>query len=451
MRRCFDDHSESEPPIPSGPCSCWLPGCDSWENRSPGIQEIINATDLTFGVYAGLRAEGWDVPRLILLCGLDNGPTTPLPALKAELDYIASAYLGNASAGGASSFVDLDGGPLVLIFDGTGADHSGYSHPNFTIRWMASQLQSTPDFAKRGYWSWMDGTLQPEVTLSPSNASVNEASTLAPAFFAQGGWLNSALAVGRSGGMSLLSELSFVLGVTAGVPPAPSASTLTFLNVCQWNEFAGEAQGPAGTSYEDSYSPDLSNDLEPTSPWAPAYQRPGDVRAGGGWGYTGLNALALARALLADPSAADGSAALFVITPAVGTLANYTAPHVIELEWVAARFDSAGLRTGSQLLTNVSLPVSISIDGVTVATLPAPPTPGVQQYSLNVSALDPRFPHVVALTADAVPGGDHLTRWPLSFDVIDADTGVPLSTPVPARTTAWLWLPESQQASERAE
>ena len=394
-------------------------------------------------MYAGLHAEGWDVPRFIILCGLDNGPTTPLPALADELDYIASAYLGNATAGGADSFVELDGRPLVLIFDGTGADHSSYSNANFTIRWMASQLQTTPDFAKRGIWSWMDGTLEPEITLSPSNASVQEAATLAPAFFAAGGWLNSALAVGHSGGLSLLAELAYVLGATQGESPT-HASSLTFLNMCQWNEFAGTPNGPAGTTYADSYSPDLSNDLEPTSPWAPAYQRPGDVRAGGGWGYTGLNALTLARSLLADPTAADGSAALFLITPSLGSLANYSAPHTIELAWVAARFDSAGLADGSGLLANVSLPVSVTLDGVLVAELPAPPTPGVQTFALDVSSIDPSFPHVVTLTATPAPNNTHLTRWPLSFDVIDADAGVPLSTPVSAVATAWLWLPESQ-------
>jgi hypothetical protein len=107
--------------------NCWSPGCDSWDHRSLGIRELINATDLLFGVYAGLRrSEGWPVPRLVLLLGLDNGPTTPLPALEAELDYIATAYLGNETAGGADSFVVLEGKPLVIIFDGSGADHSDY-------------------------------------------------------------------------------------------------------------------------------------------------------------------------------------------------------------------------------------------------------------------------------------------------------------------------------------
>jgi hypothetical protein len=302
----------------------------------------------------------------------------------------------------------------------------------------------------------MDGTLQPALTLSPSNSSEVEAATIAPAFFAGGGWLNSALAVGRSGGLTLLAELSYVLGATAAASAAATngngravGTPPRFLNVCQWNEFAGTPNGPAGTSYEDSYSPDLSNDLEPTSPWAPAYVRAGGVRSGGGYGYVGLNALALARALLADPAAADGSAAIFVIAPAAGTIANYSAGATsIAVSWVCASFDSAGLRAsvvgGGGLLANVSLAVDIAVDGALVASVPAPAAPGVQSFALDVGALglDARFPHVLTVTAADDTG---LTRWPLSFDSVDADAGAPLAVPVRASATAWLWLPESQQ------
>lgn len=222
-------------------------GITVWEQRQPYAQELFNATDLAFGVYAGLRAEGWDVPRFLLLLGLDNGPTTPLPALMGELDYIALHYLANASAGGIDSFVLLDGKPLVIIFDGTGRDDSGITHPSFTLRFMASQLQSTPDFARRGIWSWMDGTMEPIITLDPHNTSVSEAVTIAPAFFAGDGWLNKAVAAGRSGGLTLLLELANLLGETVGKGrPLPK-----FVNVCQWNEFAGQAVGSA--TYEDSY------------------------------------------------------------------------------------------------------------------------------------------------------------------------------------------------------
>jgi hypothetical protein len=422
--------------------NCWLPGCDSWDHRSLGIQELINATDLTFGVYAGLRKQGWTVPKFIILLGLDNGPTTPLPALFDELNYIANAYLNNETAGGASSFVMLDDKPLVLIFDGTGADHSSFSNTNFTIRWMASQLQNTPNFAKRGYWSWMDGILNPLLSVSPNNSSTVEAATLAPAFFSSGGWLNTKSAMGRSGGLTLFSELSSVLVSLKSV----SISSSFFLNTCQWNEYAGTPEGPIGTSYEDSYSPDLSNDLEPTSPWASAYQRPGNVKSGGGYGYRGLNSLALVRALLSDPKAADGSTAIFILKPAVGDLSNYTSQKTIEIEWVITSFNSSTLLNGNSLLTNQSLPVSISIDGKVITTASAPSIPGPQSLTLDISAFDPRFPHVLTITALSSPNypNAELTKWPLSFDTIDADNIVPLVTPIPATATAFLWVPETQ-------
>ena len=411
--------------------NCW--GCASWGDRGSNIQELVNATSLHMGVYAALRRdEGWEVPRFIHLLGLNNGPTTPLPALMEELDFIAQAYLGNASLG-PGSFVQLEGRPLVLIFDGSGGDHSAISHANFTLRWMASQLQSSPSFAARGIWSWMDGTLQPLVSRAASGAA--EAATLAPAFFGRGGWLARGTAAGRSGGLTLLAEYASVAAATAPALPA-------FVNLCQWNEFNG--QPGAAPSYTDSYSPDLSNDLEPTSPFACAYARPGNVRCGGGWGYSGLNAVAMLRAAMVDASAVVNSSALLVLAPAVGDRANYSAPGFITVSWLAVRFE----RGAPLALANVSLPVALEIDGQVVATLPAPPgAPGVASAQVSTRGLDARFPHILTLRALPAPGGAHTTRWPLSFDYLDADAGaLPLAQPVPAAATAWLWLPESQEA-----
>ena len=431
--------------------NCWLPACSSWANRSVDTQQIVNATAAALAAFHRLRAaEGWSVPRFILLLALDNGGNTPLPALVDQLDYISSAFLANASAGGADSFVMLEGKPLVLIFDALGGNHSGFAHGDFTIRWMASQLQSTPEFAARGFWSWMDATSTPILTRNASNASVVEAAVLEPAYFASGGWLDAATAVGRSGGLTLLAELSALLGATVG-----SASALPlFVNICQWNEFSGTPAGrgapplPPGYAFMDSYSPDLSNDVEPTSPWAPAYNRPGNVRAGGGYGYSGLNALTLVRAALEDPASVDGSAAVFIVAPAVGSLCNYTSAKTISVSFVVTSFSLARLRSGGPFLANASLPVIVAVDGALVAALPAPATAGLQTLAIDASALDARFPHVLSVTAQPPAAGSlaHLTRWPLSFDAVDADTpgGVPLAQPVPARGTAWLWLPESQ-------
>ena len=413
-------------------------GLPSWEARRPNIQELVNATSLHMGVYAALkREEGWAVPRFIHLLGLNNGPTTPLPTLMEELDWMAQAYLANASLG-LDSFVLLEGKPLALVFDGSGADHSGVTHANFTLRWMASQLQATPDFARRGIWSWMDGVSAPLITRAPSGAA--EAATLAPAYFSRGGWLADT-AAGRGGGLTLLREFLSVAAATAPALPA-------FINVCQWNEYAGAATGAeGGGGYTDSYSPDLSNDLEPTSPFACASARPGNVRCGGGWGYSGLNALAMLRAAMVDVGAVNGSSALLVLSPAVGALANYSAPGTVTVSWLAVRFLAAA--PGSPLaLVNVSLPVALAVDGEVVATLPAPPgPPGIATAQLSTRGLDARFPHVLTLRALPAPDGAHATRWPLSFDAVDSDAAaLPLAQAVPATATAWLWLPESQAA-----
>ena len=84
------------------------------------------------------------------------------------------------------------------------------------------------------------------------------------------------------------------------------------------------------------------------------------MRCGGGWGYRGLNSLAAVRAALVDPAALDGSAELFVVAPAVGTVASYVAPHTVELTVVAARFSAASLHAGGAFLANVSLPVAVA-------------------------------------------------------------------------------------------
>lgn len=85
-----------------------------------------------------------------------------------------------------------------------------------------------------------------------------------------------------------------------------------------------------------------------------------------------------------------------------------------------------------------------------MAQLPAPEAPGPQVWQLDVSALDPHFPHVLTVTVlpagSGGSGGGHLTHWPLAFDALDADAagGLPLREAVPASATAWLWLPQSQ-------
>jgi hypothetical protein len=187
--------------------------------------------------------------------------------------------------------------------------------------------------------------------------------------------------------------------------------------------------------------------MEPTSPFACAYARPGNVKCGGGWGYSGLNALAMLRAAMVDAGAVNGSSALLVLSPAVGALTNYSAPGTVTVSWLAVRF-LAGAPGSPLALVNVSLPVALAVDGEVVATLPAPPgPPGIATAQLSTRGLDARFPHVLTLRALPAPDDAHATRWPLSFDAVDSDAAaLPLAQAGPATATAWLWLPESQAA-----
>lgn len=255
-------------------------GKSSFAQRGVQAQEIINATVAAVRQYDELRSqEGWDVPRFVMLLGLNNGPSTTLDAITEEMDWVAE----NIIAPYPESAVQYEGKPLIVVFDGSGADHSSFTHPAFTVRWMASQLQGT-HFDLKGYWSWMDGSIAPPIT---KHAGAAEAVTVTPAYFAGGGWLG-AQAAARNGGATLAAEVSSVL------QRAPGSTAPAFLHVCQWNEFAGQPNGggygPNHSSYVDSYSPNLSNDLEPTRYDLCAYARPG--RHCGGYSWQPANLLA---------------------------------------------------------------------------------------------------------------------------------------------------------------
>ena len=100
------------------------------------------------------------------------------------------------------------------------------------------------------------------------------------AFFPPGGWL-SEYAYGRRGGWTYVESFKHALRVKP-----------RFIEIHQFNEFAGQPEGhgygPNKDVYVDSYSVELSDDIEPVSLTAPAY------RGEGAWGFFYLN---LTRAL----------------------------------------------------------------------------------------------------------------------------------------------------------
>jgi hypothetical protein len=319
----------------------------------------------------------------------------------------------------------LGGRPVAVVFDGTGANHSTVTHPVFELRWMASQLQNTPGFAQTlDYWSWMDGSMQPVLSL---RAGVPEAATASSAFFAGNGWLDASTAAGKQGGSTLLQTAASALA-RAG------SQALPILWVNQWNEFAGQSNGqgygPNQNIYVDIYSSELGNDMEPTSLTACAYRRPGVLC--GGYGFQQLNLLQAVAALAhswpaqraASPLAL--SSFLFLNQPAWGV--DGASQTQLALQWSAFQISPAGPPLSALNLTVADLvfsldgsPVAPTPTGPQSATLPAPAATGAL-HSLVLSLRNASALH---------------TRFPVAADVLFPS---PLLQPVAPSAQAWFFL-----------
>lgn len=269
-------------------------GKKHWKERSPQADGILHTTQLFLEVLAGMRDEGLDVPKVALMPGLTNGPPTTMEAMNEQLEWIYQDYLRNPR------FKELwqiyEGKPLIIILDTgvlahkEGRTESAFRVPffkatltsrglfdeasidalrqqqgpvddtHFTVRWMSSQNQTTRHH-ELGYWSWMDGSLKPEVTYRDGKA---EAVTVTPAFFAEDGW-TAQDAYGRRGGWTYLESFKTAM---------EARPALVMLH--QWNEYHGQEEGkgrgPGNNRYTDTYSVELSDELEPISPTAPGYR-----------------------------------------------------------------------------------------------------------------------------------------------------------------------------------
>lgn len=127
--------------------SLW--GHQKWAQRGTGAQDLNNATVLALQVYAEMRKEGHDVPKALFMIGLQNGP----PATPSEVGNEAAWIRDNLiSPLGPDQFVQLDSKPLLLVlYCGNNAvpnasvTHAVSAGGDFTVRWMATQLQENPD------------------------------------------------------------------------------------------------------------------------------------------------------------------------------------------------------------------------------------------------------------------------------------------------------------------
>jgi len=383
-------------------------GLTHWDQRSDGVNALLHATQLSLEVLATMRDEGLPVPTMAIMPGLTNGPPTTMEALNEELAWIYHCYVRNPRFQGL--WQDFDGKPLVAVLD-TGAvgdrrgtTESAFRIPffkqtlgwseaeidafraaqppvdetHFTVRWMSSQNQTTRHH-ELGYWSWMDGVIDPPVTYRDGKA---EAVTVTPSFFNADGWTGP-LAHGRRGGTTYLKTFEVAL---------QHRPRVVFLH--QFNEFTGQAHGhgygPEHMLYLDTYSVELSDDIEPVSITAPGYR--GDQ---GGWGFYYLNLTRALMGIYRDSSSSD-------------TLLAVSAPARNE------EVSGATLRVEWMTLGAASGPFEVALDEkVVVSCLDA------LEVNLELAGVEPGA-HVLTVRAPQAT-----TRYPLSWTALDEDLEAP--------------------------
>jgi hypothetical protein len=273
-----------------------------WNEIDGGARSIVHATTVFLEVLAKMRDEGINVPKVALMPGISNGPPATMVALNEEMEWIYQNYVLNPRFKGL--FQEFEGKPLMIILD-TGAlgskkgtAKSAFRVPffkqtlgmreteldsfrraqgpvddsHFTIRWMSSQNQVTRHH-ELGFWSWMDGSLEPMVTYKDGKA---EAITVTNAFFEPLGW-TAPNTWGKRGGTTYIESFKYAL---------KSKPQVIFLH--QFNEFAGQTEGHGlGENHDiylDEHSMEFSDDFEPVSMTAA-----GSRDKTGGWGFYYLN------------------------------------------------------------------------------------------------------------------------------------------------------------------
>ena len=387
--------------------------CKHWDERKPHTNMILHATQLLLETLAEMREEGLPVPKVALMPGLSNGQPATMPALNEELQWIYRNYLRNPRFDGL--WQQFEGKPLIVILDtgamahpgarteasfripffkqtlGGNAEHLDSLRANektkvddshFTVRWMSSQNQTT-GHDKFGYWTWMDGITDYPVTY---RNGVAEAATISTAFFNALGWTGPG-AHGRRGGATFAETFNVALKHRPKV-----------ILLHQFNEFAGQPPGhglgPNKDIYLDSYSVELSDDIEPVSMTAAGFR--GDH---GGWGFYFLN---LTRALL---DIYNGQANDCTVLTVANPLRNavVTEPK-ITVEWVV---------TGKK-----PDKFSIEIDGQTVKRNLTGTSTEISIAQLGKGA------HILTCKVDGA-----VTRYPLSFTELD----IPLINPIPVQ------------------
>lgn len=243
---------------------------DDWDKRAPGFNELQLATSMMLENLAKMKDEGQPIPKFSLLIGISHVLPKGVDAVNGQLNYIYLNYIMNPRFEGL--WQEFDGKPLIVVLD-LGAEYLNDNiqlDDRFTIRYMGSQLDQKAN-EKVGLWSWMDRG-DPVITYKDGKP---EATTVSAGYFGAGGWLYPPTK-GHRNGATLIDTFRSALN---------AKPKITLIH--QFNEFAGQIEGQGYGEkhdlYVDSYSSELSDDIEPTSLTSPAY------RGNGGWGYLYLN------------------------------------------------------------------------------------------------------------------------------------------------------------------
>jgi hypothetical protein len=216
-------------------------------------------TDALFAEYEKLSEEGKSHPRIVILTGaFDEGPVKQQQvissgALQDEVNYIYQQYVHKYP----DICFSLDGKPLLLVDTLFNGD-PGWRDSRFSVRLMSATLESQyaiyTNSSSNTFWSWYDRDPIP----SHNNGAV-ESVTVTQAYPGNVGWTDTSSqpswdprpAQGRSG---IGRQSTFSMQWNKAVSYNPQ---IIILN--QWNEFQG-GNAPS----DDQYTPELSNDIEPT-------------------------------------------------------------------------------------------------------------------------------------------------------------------------------------------
>lgn len=252
----------------------------AWERQEGPTRQVEETTELLFKTYSQLQKEGKHPPKIVLMLGFENGQR-----INHIIRWIDKNLLANPRY--KNLWLYYHGKPLLTILyvanlpcDELAKNTSGVVAPQWTVRWMGTQLQDT-HVERCGYWSWMDGTIRQVVTFRDH---VAEETVVTPSCFpwpfagdsaGNKGWLDPK-ATGRDHGAPYIESWKVAF-----------ENRPRFIQIHQWNEFAGAADGHGGGPnhdvYGDEYSLELSDDIEPTKLDGCGY------RGCGGWGYYYVN------------------------------------------------------------------------------------------------------------------------------------------------------------------